>query len=143
MSWAEERNQIQAARPARVLVVHEDSYYQRNKPKQQEYARQYLKIEANFKQSLLNGAKHRATTKSRDFDLTVEDIVWPTHCPVFGHKFVYAGGGDRRTSPSLDRIDSSRGYTQDNVQVISTLANIMKRDATENELRRFASWILA
>ena len=37
-------------------------------------------------------------------------------------------------SPSLDRIDSSKGYTPDNVWVISRRANIIKHDATLEEL---------
>jgi len=44
-------------------------------------------------------------------------------------------------APSLDRIDSRKGYTKDNIQVISNKANILKNDATLSELKMFAKWI--
>ena len=44
---------------------------------------------------------------------------------------------------SLDRIDSSKGYTPENIQVISRIANVMKNNATEQELISFAKGVLA
>jgi predicted RND superfamily exporter protein len=43
--------------------------------------------------------------------------------------------GDREYTPSLDRIDSKKGYTPDNVWVISHRANQIKNDATIEELK--------
>lgn len=51
-------------------------------------------------------------------------------------KLVYqASGGRLPASASLDRLDSSRGYTPDNVWVISWRANQIKSNATLSELR--------
>ena len=47
----------------------------------------------------------------------------------------------RKYSPSLDRIDPNKGYVKGNVQVISRLANIMKSNASPEELRAFANWV--
>lgn len=44
--------------------------------------------------------------------------------------------------PSIDRIDSTKGYTKDNIQVISSKANTMKSNASVEELRMFAYWVL-
>jgi hypothetical protein len=37
-------------------------------------------------------------------------------------------------APSIDRIDNNKGYTKDNIMVISRRANILKKDATFDEL---------
>lgn len=38
--------------------------------------------------------------------------------------------------PSLDRIDPSRGYAEDNVRFVAYFINLMKRDFTDCEVRR-------
>lgn len=55
-------------------------------------------------------------------------------CPVFGYSFT-TNCKSADTSPSLDRIDSSLGYVEGNVWVISTRANRIKSDATLEELK--------
>ena len=42
---------------------------------------------------------------------------------------------------SLDRIDSSNGYTRDNVMWMSRKANTRKSSASVKELKDFAKWI--
>ena len=74
-------------------------------------------------------AKYRAKQKGLDFNITKEDIVIPDTCPLLGIPM---------TSPSLDRIDSSKGYTKGNVWVISNRANTLKNDATLSELKLLA-----
>jgi hypothetical protein len=68
--------------------------------------------------------------------------VWSpdNKCPIMGTTFTI--GGIRSTSPSLDRIDPTKGYTPDNIQVISTLANNMKSNATDTELIQFCTYYL-
>jgi hypothetical protein len=44
-------------------------------------------------------------------------------------------------SPSLDRIKPELGYVPGNIQVISARANVMKNDATPEELLAFANWV--
>ncbi len=93
---------------------------------------------------MLQRAKCRAKLKGLAFDLTVKDIIIPKHCPILGIELVCKSGtpGGQKNSPALDRINSIGGYTKDNVQVISHLANMMKSHATEEELRSFANWIM-
>jgi len=49
----------------------------------------------------------------------------------------------RSNSPSIDRKDNSKGYTKENVWIISQQANQMKSDATPEQLKKFAKWIIS
>lgn len=92
---------------------------------------------------MLQRAKNRAKLKGLEFDLTVKDIKIPKHCPVLGIELICKSGtpGGQKNSPALDRINSIRGYTKDNIQIISHLANMMKSYATNEELIKFANWV--
>jgi len=63
-------------------------------------------------------------------------------CPVFGQVFVTRGSGFSKWSPSIDKIDPALGYVPGNIQIISMMANCMKRDATPDELLAFADWVI-
>ena len=104
----------------------------KNREKVLEYKR--INRSRKSKQSLLfESAQRRAKECSREFSITLEDIVIPEFCPYLGIKM---------DKPSLDRIDTSKGYIPGNVQVISFKANTMKSNASINELITFAENIL-
>lgn len=44
-------------------------------------------------------------------------------------------------TPSIDRFDNSRGYTPDNIRVISLRANIIKSDATADEVEAVLNYM--
>lgn len=92
---------------------------------------------------LLKQAKKRAKDRNLEFNLTLEDIVIPEVCPIMGEPLQYVPDGYSDYSPSLDRIDSSKGYTKDNIQVISSIANRMKWNATREQLITFCKGVLA
>jgi hypothetical protein len=50
----------------------------------------------------------------------------------------YKGNPD---SPSIDRVDNTKGYTQDNIGVICWQCNYRKSDLTEDDLVRMLSYI--
>jgi hypothetical protein len=86
---------------------------------------------------MLKYAKYRAKLKKLDFDLTPKDIVIPKTCPVLGIPiYPYS----LSNSPSLDRIDNTKGYTKDNVVIVSFKANRMKGAATLDELSRLVNF---
>jgi hypothetical protein len=90
------------------------------------------------------GARRRAKEKGLDFNIDIEDIIIPTCCPYLGHPLKLVQSGQARfDSATLDRIDSSKGYIKGNIQVISRRANMMKNDASAEELIVFALKILA
>lgn len=86
--------------------------------------------QSNYKQTakelrLYNAAKSRAAIKGREFNIELSDIQIPDVCPVFNTSM---------ESPSIDRIDSSKGYVKGNIRVISKRANQLKSNATVEEL---------
>jgi hypothetical protein len=114
-----------------------------------EYAREYQKKRRkNFDyrlQMLINASKQRAKDKNRVHEITVKDIkaIYPIDgkCPIFGIQLEFNSAGFRENSPSIDRIDSSRGYTVDNIQIISWKANRIKSYATVEELETIVSYM--
>lgn len=98
---------------------------------------------ADKRRAMLDDAKKRARTRGLDFSLTIENVQWPEFCPIFGTKFDYTRGKGRAkdTTPSLDRKDPLKGYTPDNVCVISWLANRIKTNATPEQVHAVAVWL--
>jgi len=101
----------------------------------------YLKEHGNGKRGqydargyLLARARTRATEKGMEFTITKEDIIIPDKCPLLGIDII-SKAKDRTHSPSLDRKDSTKGYTPDNIWVVSSRANTLKNDATLKELK--------
>ena len=53
------------------------------------------------------------------------------------------GNGKRnKYNLSIDRIDSSKGYTKDNIQLVCSAANMMKGYMEYNELIQFCKAII-
>ena len=96
----------------------------------------------NPAKELYRAAKRRAKNKSLEFSITLDEIVIGESCPILGIPLIVGDGKIHDTSPSLDRIDNSKGYIKGNVQVISNLANRMKNSASNELLIKFANWIL-
>lgn len=96
----------------------------------------------NKESVVLSHARIRARKFGWEFNLTLEDIVIPDVCPILGIPFDYHTTKRIGNSISLDRIDNTKGYTKDNVRVISYKANHMKANATLEELQLFAKNII-
>ena len=116
--------------------------YQDNKEKILERTR--IKRKENPAKCMWVSARARAKRQSIIFTIKESDIIIPSVCPILGIPMkINTTRVDRRNSFSLDRIDPTKGYTPDNIQVISNFANTMKNDATPDELIAFAKWVLA
>lgn len=89
-------------------------------------------------------AKRRSMEKGLDFNIDLSDIIIPDYCPVLNIELNINSGksGAYKNSPSLDRVDNTKGYIKGNIQVISQEANAMKHSATPEELVMFAKWVL-
>jgi hypothetical protein len=104
-----------------------------------------LDIKREWARITVQAARRRAKIKNREFNITVDyvcSIITDT-CPIFNSALYYNKGAkdSMMHSPSLDRIDPSRGYTEDNLIVISHRANMLKSNATWQELQTIVDWI--
>ena len=86
-----------------------------------------------YERRLLNYARRNARRRGCECTLELHHLTIPEKCPILG--FNLEIGGHQDTSPSVDRIDSSKGYTPDNVWVISQRANRIKNNATVEEIK--------
>lgn len=87
---------------------------------------------------MLNRARHRAKKRGWEFNIERHDIVIPDICPVLKIPLVVHKEGKpgyHHDSPSLDRIDNSKGYVKGNIRVISNKANLLKSNASIEDMR--------
>lgn len=91
----------------------------------------------SFEKMLWSDAKRRAKKKGLEFSLKLTDIKIPKMCPLLGIEIIKGVGKCWGNSPSLDRKDPTKGYTPDNVWVISHRANTSKSYLTLEELKVF------
>lgn len=104
------------------------------KPSSKEnYKRQTLEYK------LWHRVKHRAKEKGIPFNIEMDDIKIPKVCPVFGTIFEE---GNHKTCASLDRIIPELGYVKGNIQIISNKANMIKADASAEDIKKVYEWLL-
>ena len=93
--------------------------------------------------TLLATSKKRALERGLVWELELDDIIIPETCPYLGMSLTFIRGEGRiQSNISIDRKDSTKGYTKDNVEFISDLANRMKQEATQEQLVSFAHGVL-
>lgn len=83
---------------------------------------------------MFHNAKSRAKKKGLPFTITINDIVIPEVCPLLNIPLVSSSNPSDPANPSLDQIVPGKGYTPDNIQVISYRANALKWNASVEEL---------
>jgi predicted transcriptional regulator len=92
----------------------------------------------NLQKAMFYAARNRAKNKNISFTLALEDVIIPTHCPVFG---IPLDSRDRLHAPTLDRIINELGYIKGNVQVISSKANRLKNNGTIEEFKQIIRYM--
>ena len=84
---------------------------------------------------MFHNAQHRAKKKGIPFTISIEDIIIPETCPLLGIPLVSTNDKTDPRNPSLDQRIPGKGYTPENIWVISYRANALKWDATIQELK--------
>lgn len=119
-------------KPLRVLFIYKDYMIEKD------YKLEYFKLK---RKQLLAVKKSQANKNNILFDLREEDVVYPDVCPILGIPLEHGDKILGDSSPTIDRINPSLGYTRGNIQVISLLANRMKNSANPEQLLKFADWV--
>lgn len=112
---------------------------------QQKYACSYngymTKLFLNCKHNLNKRAKKMQFTITED-DLKQLFIKQKGLCAISGKKMTYIGyqnKGSNNWNISVDRINSQKGYTKDNIQLVTGLVNRMKTDLYNDDLLLFCN----
>lgn len=100
-----------------------------------------LKKEAPFKHKCLY-VKSAAKRKGLSFDLTPEYLenIWTGLCSISKTPIHLYNHRNAEDHAELDRIDSSKGYTQDNVHWTARKWNRMKGSLTYEDLIILLNW---
>ena len=80
--------------------------------------------------------RHRAKTQGREMSLTFNDYFKLIKQPCF-----YCGGVLNETGSGLDRVDTTRGYSIDNVRPCCVACNQAKNDHTEQEFKQWVTTV--
>ena len=97
----------------------------------------------NWLKKLVTDSRYRAKRAGIECDLTYENVLplVPEYCPVLQIKLEWKSlPGGNPAKPSIDRIDPDKGYTLDNIVVVSWRVNDLKADATIEELQKLATF---
>ena len=99
----------------------------------------------NPEKRLWLSARTRARLKNLPFNIQVGSIVIPKRCPALGIVLQSPVGKEATravdSSPSLDRFKPELGYVMGNVFVVSRLANIIKNNATADQVLSVGRWM--
>ena len=150
-TWYRQKNYIHKCNDCIKIEKRDQASKWRSENKCESYNRQRIykqnlkssnPVKYTCSQMAASSAKRaKALGLDRDIDAAYLVGIAPERCPVFGTELKYGGGQKTKSSASLDRVDPSLGYTIGNVQIISNLANMMKNEATKEELIMFSEWV--
>jgi hypothetical protein len=128
------------------IKQYKKQWCENNKDIIKKYRKDY--VVNNHEKLMVLGVKHRAKKKGVECTLNESDIDIPLICPALRKPIIReydttGKRGPKAWSPSVDRIDNTKGYTKDNIQIISHQANTMKGQASPEDLINFALWVFA
>jgi hypothetical protein len=105
-------------------------------------------MEIDPRRRMIYGARQRSKRDGRECTLKPEDIKILQNCPVLGIELESSSIDNRKTSAeldnshSLDRVNNLKGYTRDNVMVMSNKANKLKRDGDIDSILPVMTFLL-
>ena len=97
----------------------------------------------DMRQNAIRRAKKKGLPYEEGF-LSMDNLIQlqksTTKCPYCQRQIDYTYGKHSHipSSPSLDRIDNTKGYTKDNTEIICYRCNMLKRKSTAEEYKKIA-----
>jgi len=84
--------------------------------------------------------KRRSRVDKKDFNLSKDDIlklISYMKCSKTGIDLIIDANLNNPYAPSVDRIDNSKGYTLDNIQVVCSIYNYCKNQFSDEDVSNF------
>ena len=103
-----------------------------------------MNIHSKDLKQLYNQLKAGAKKRNIPFNLSMMDLnelTFPLTCPVLGIPLAFNSERPEDNSFSVDRIDSSKGYIEGNVQWVYKPINSMKNDMSHDDFIELCSII--
>lgn len=122
-----------------ICTSQSKDWKKRNPEKVKESQDKWLKNNPNY--TMYHNAKRRAKDLGIPFTISFKDIKIPDKCPILGIEFHEENKFEHK--PSLDRVFPEKGYTAENIRVISMRANRIKSDGTAEEHQLIANYIIS
>jgi hypothetical protein len=94
--------------------------------------------------AMMGSARKRAKKKNIEFNLTIDVMraLYTSHCLITGDPLNWeTHNGFSPESPSLDRTNPSKGYTADNVRIISHKANTWKSNMSLEDALKVVEYL--
>ena len=89
---------------------------------------------------MYTSCKSGAIKRNREITITEEDILEKLRggiCEITGIPLDFSSASKLPYSPSIDRVDSSKGYTIDNIKLVCLIYNYCKNEFTKEEVDDF------
>ena len=97
---------------------------------------------------MLQAAKSRAKKKGWEFNIDLDYLyaIAPEKCPVDGREFDWERKLENDNTlllsiPSLDRIDSTKGYIKGNIAIIGDQWNRWKNNMNLDDLHKLMQYV--
>lgn len=95
-----------------------------------------------------NQYKRGAKKRNLNFDIIPEDVleIYKKQnglCVFTGAKLICNCSNSKKNNWSIDRIDNSKGYTKDNIVLVTKTANMFRNRSTIKELLEFCNMVVS
>lgn len=120
-----------------------NKYARANRQKHLAYIKDY-RIKFPFVKCL-RSAKGRAIKYGYEFNLDREwaENVWTGKCSLTGIEFIVSPNRHTVYTPSIDRVDNTKGYIKDNCRFILFGINMLKYTSTDVDMYKLAAALVA